>query len=97
MERETVLERHDQTWYAADEHLAINDLIEDLERLKREGVLVIELRQHYDDEIRLVSYKERQETDEEYERRIEHERRFKEAREKSERKLYERLKAKYEV
>lgn len=83
---------HYLDWYYGVEISKIRKDLDDLEKMGVSSILI----DSYDDGIEIYAYKERLETDEEYERRITLNKVQEESRLKRERELYEKLKLKYE-
>ena len=70
---------------------SIDGIIEDLTKLKSEGYTKVDSERDYYDSVDFYAYKEREETDDEYLKRMKEEKRLKESR----REYYEKLKKEF--
>ena len=90
-----LIKRYANTYFADPDGRSIEDIIEDLKALQSEGCTHIE-NEIYDDCANFGFYYFSEETDEEFEKRVNANKRYKELAEKHEREQYEKLKSKYE-
>lgn len=91
-----LIKRYVNTYFADPDGRSIEDIIEDFKALQREGCTHVETDTSYE----WTTYKFyyfSEETDEEFEKRVHVNKRYKELAEKHEREQYEKLKLKYEA